>query len=103
MVKNIIDSTKSLHRATSGAIRAIGSCQSHDPAELWPCGALQSKGVVEKANNAFPGLFYAFTAAPTKVKLWNVETKQCAMGFKGHNAEVRIFKRDLQESGSVIQ
>lgn len=23
-----------------------------------------------------------------QVKLWNVESKECAMGFKGHNAEV---------------
>lgn len=29
-------------------------------------------------------LFFLFSV---QVKLWNVETKECAMAFKGHNAE----------------
>lgn len=30
---------------------------------------------------------FPFCFCSVKVKLWNVETKECAMAFKGHNAE----------------
>lgn len=36
-----------------------------------------------------------FCSDAGQVKLWNVETKECAMAFKGHNAEASIFASEL--------
>lgn len=39
---------------------------------------------------------YYFTV---QVKLWNVETKECVMAFKGHNAEASVrFASSLEQA-----
>lgn len=56
---------------------------------VWPSG----RGLKARQSN-ITLLLNNFYSDAVQVKLWNVETKECAMAFKGHNAEAStICKR----------